>query len=67
MRSLAARARRVSHQAVIRIDADQHGIAFQNGPLSAEERELDRFAERVREQKGADGSYFHVRVRGNVG
>ncbi len=41
----------ITHQAVVRSYADQHGIALQDGAVAAVERQVDRFCKRIRQQK----------------
>ena len=49
VRTLTARAGCITCETVIGVDADQHGVAFQDRALSAVEGKLQRLTERVRE------------------
>ena len=51
VRALAARAGRIADETVVRVDADQHGVAFQDGALTAVERKFQRLTKRVRKQE----------------
>src|ERR1019366_1967315 len=57
--ALAARPRRVSHQSAIGFDADQHGVAFEDGAFAAIERQPHRFGERIGQQEGSHAGDDH--------
>src|ERR1022692_695175 len=68
--ALAARPGRVSHQAAIGFDADQHGVAFEDSAFAAIERQPHRFGERVGQQEGSytgdDHRIQHNRIAGGA-
>src|ERR1022692_2209797 len=61
---------RVSHQAAIGFDADQHGVAFEDSAFAAIERQPHRFGERVGQQEGShtgdDHRIQHNRIAGGA-
>ena len=59
MSDFAARARRVADQSFVRLDADQHGVALDDGPLASVKFQLQRFGERVGEQERSDARDLH--------
>src|ERR1019366_8803331 len=57
--TLAPRPRRVTHQAVVRLHTDEHGIALEQRALAAVKGEPDRFREGGGQQERPDAGDLH--------
>src|SRR4051794_8237951 len=58
----AALTGRITHQTVVTLDTDQHGVPFVDNALATVIRKPDRFRKRVREQKCLYAADFHASV-----
>ncbi len=64
LRPFAARPRRITHQSVIGLHPDEHGVALHDGALAAVKGQADRLREGVGQQKGANARDLHRRDSG---
>jgi hypothetical protein len=57
--ALVGRARRPAAEALVGLDADEHGVALQDRPLAVVEGQLERLRQRTAHQEGVDAGDLH--------